>query len=240
MPDNEKKEIFLPGSVYQFLTFADKCEIKDKSVLVIGAGSEEVSKLFLEHEAASVIQIVENEETLLSSRLYLKEVKDISVRMMMFENTDFPNEKFDIVYAQASISNTRRNKIVKEIKNILKPGGLFCLGENIQLETDAPVFVKELWEASNVAPLLSGEISDFYKTRGFEIIFEDDLSSTLKDFYITSLLLLNRNIEKLSEQEKAYHKKFLKKMKHESNAYLKLGADRYMGFKILIMKKASL
>lgn len=238
MPDNTNKEIFLPGSVYQFLIFADKCGIKDKSVLVIGAGSEEISKMFLEHEAASVIQIVEDEETLLSSRLYLKDEKNISVRMMLFDNTDFFNDKFDIVYAQASISNSRRNKIAKEIKRILKPEGVFCVGEIARLEKDTPVFVKELWEASSVFPLLSHEVSDYYKNKGFEIIYEDDLSSTLKDFYITSQQMLTKNIEKLSDQEKSYHKKFLKKIKHESNAYLKLGADRYIGFKFLIMKKA--
>lgn len=237
MADNTNKEIFLPGSVYQFLTFADKCEIKDKSVLVIGAGSEEISKMFLEREAASVIQIVDHDETLLSSRLYLKDYKDISVRMMMFENTDFQNNKFDIVYAQGTISTSRRNKIVKEIKNILKPGGLFCPGEIVQLEGDAPVFVKEIWDASNVSPLLTGEVSDYYKDREFEILYEDDLSSTLRDFYLTSKELFIKNIEKLTEQEKAYHKKFLKKISHESNAYLKLGADKYIGFKFLILKK---
>ena len=85
------EEIFLPGSIYQFLTLADKCKIKEKSALVIGAGSEEISKLFLEQGAGSVIQIVENEETLLTSRIYLKNEKNISVRMMDFDNTNFFN-----------------------------------------------------------------------------------------------------------------------------------------------------
>ncbi len=233
----QNNDIYLPGSVYQFLTFTKKCEITGKSVLVMGAGSEEISKLFIEHEADSVIQIVEDEETLLSSRLYLKEEKKISVRMMVFENTDFFNERFDIIYAQASISNSRRNKIIKEVKRVLKTGGIFCVGENIQLEINAPVYVRGLWESSDISPLLNDEIRDYYKERNFEVIYEDDLSSTLKDFYQTSLQLLNKNLEKFSDREKAYHKKFLKKISHESNAYLNLGADRYMGFKILIMKK---
>jgi len=231
------KEIYLPGSIYQFLTFANKCEIKGKTALIMGAGSEEISKLFVEQEAASVIQIVEDEETLLSSRLYLKEHKAISVRMMVFENTDFLDEKFDIIYAQGSISNPLRNKIIKEIKRILKPDGIFCVGENTQLEAEAPVFVKELWQTSDIQPLLTNEVSNYYKERNFEIIYEDDLSSTLKEFYITSRHLLEININKLTDQEKSYHKKFLNKASHESNAYLKLGADRYMGFKFLIMEK---
>ena len=239
MPDNSKKEIFLPGSIYQFSAFADKFEIKDKSVLVIGAGSEEISKLFLENEAASVIQIVEDDETLLSSRLYLKDQKEISVRLMMFENTDFRNERFDIIYAQASISNSRRNKILKEIKRILNSEGIFCAGENVQLEENAPAFVNELWQSSKISPLLNNEVNKYYKERNFEVLYEENFSSTLKDFYQTSLQLLAKNIDKLSEREKAYHKKFLNKVSHESNAYLNLGADRYMGFKVLILKKVT-
>ena len=126
---------------------------------------------------------------------------------------------------------------VKEIKRVLKLGGLLAVGEIVQLENDAPVFVRELWQASGISPLLNNEVSDYYKERNFEILYEDDFSSTLRDFYQTSQQLLNKNVDKLSEQEKAYHKKFLNKVSHESNAYLNLGADKYMGFKILIMKK---
>ena len=237
MQNRINKEIYLPGSVYQFLTFSKKCGIKDKSVLVAGAGSEEVSKLFLENGAASVIQIVEDEETLLASRLYLKDTKNVSVRMMAFDSTDFFDERFDIVFAQASISNSRRNKIVKEIKRILKPGGYFCVGENVQLKANAPMFVREIWQASDILPLLNRDAADYYKEKGFEILYEDDLSSTLKDFYRDSLGLLKEKMNNLSEEEKAYHKKFLNKVSHESNAYLNLGADKYMGFKILVMKK---
>jgi ubiquinone/menaquinone biosynthesis C-methylase UbiE len=173
----------------------------------------------------------------LVSRLYLKDVKEISVRLMTFNNTDFFNERFDIIFAQASISNVRRNKIVKEIIRILKHGGLLAVGEIVQLENNAPIFVRELWQASGISPLLNNEVSDYYKERNFEILYEDDFSSVLREFYQNSQLMLNKNVDSLSGQEKAYHKKFLNKLSHESNAYLNLGADKYMGFKILILKK---
>ncbi len=230
-------EIYLPGSVYQFSTFANKYGIEGKSVLVMGGGSEEISKLFLQNKADDVIQIVEAEETLLTARFYLKDFKEISVRLMTFDNTDFFSNKFDIIYAQASISNSRRNKIIKEIIRILKPGGFLAVGEIVQLEKDCPIFVQKLWQASDISPLLNNKASDYYTERNFEILYEDDFSSSLRDFYQTSQQLLNKNVDKLSEQEKAYHKKFLKKVSHESNLYLNLGADKYMGFKILIMKK---
>jgi ubiquinone/menaquinone biosynthesis C-methylase UbiE len=236
MPKNDN-EIYLPGALYQFSTFADKFRIEGKSVLVMGAGSEDISKLFLENKASSVIQIVEEENSLLASRLYLKDVKEISVRLMTFGSTDFISERFDIIFAQASISNARRNKILKEIIRILKPGGLLAVGEIVQLENNAPIFVCELWQASGISPLLNNEVSDYYKERNFEILYEDDFSSTLRDFYQTSQQLLSKNVDKLSDQEKAYYKKLLNKVSHESNAYLNLGADKYMGFKILILKR---
>ena len=236
MPQNNK-EIYLPGSIYQFSTLTDKFGIKEKSVLVMGAGSEDISKLFLKNKASSVIQIVEEEDSLLVSRLYLKDVKEISVRLMTFNNTDFSSERFDIIFAQASISNARRNKIVKEIIRILKPGGLLAVGEIVQLENNAPIFVRDLWQASGISPLLNNEVSDYYRERNFEILYEDDFSSILREFYQNSKQILNKNVDKLSGQEKAYYKKFLNKLRHESNAYLNLGADKYMGFKILIMKK---
>jgi SAM-dependent methyltransferase len=233
----KNNEIYLPGALYQFSTFAAKFRIEEKSVLVMGAGSEDISKLFLENKAYSIIQIVEEEDSLLASRLYLKDVKEISVRLMTFNSTDFISERFDIIFAQASISNARRNKIAKEIIRILKPGGLLAVGEIVQLENNAPIFVRELWQASGISPLLNTEVSDYYKERNFEILYEDDFSSTLRDFYQTSQQLLSKNVDKLSDQEKTYYKKLLNKISHESNAYLNLGADKYMGFKILILKK---
>jgi ubiquinone/menaquinone biosynthesis C-methylase UbiE len=233
----QTKEIYLPGSATQFSSFAQKCQIENKTVLVMGAGSEEISKLFLEYKALSVIQIVEENNSLLAARLYLKDEKNIPVRMMAFNSTDFFNERFDIAYAQASISNSRRNKILKEIKRILKPGGILCVGENVQLEADIPVFVVELWQASDISPLLINEAAIYYKERNFEVLYEKDLSSSLENFYKTSEQILKKNIDNLSAQEKAYHKKFLNKIRHESNAYLNLGADKYMGFKMLILKK---
>jgi hypothetical protein len=47
---------------------------------------------------------------------------------------------------------------------------------------------------------------------------------------------LKQAIETLTEKEKSYYKKLLNKISHESNAYLKLGADKYIGYKLLILK----
>jgi len=227
---------FLPGTDKQLKSFLSHVEINNMKILVVGAGCEEISKSLLINGALEVTIIVEDNDTLLNARLYLNNEKQIFVKMMEFDNTDFKDDSFDLVYAQASISNKRRNKIVKEIKRILKPEGHFCVGENISYSQNAPVFVKDLWESSEIVPLFVDDLEKYYQERNFEILFKQDLSHTLKDFYKMSISLLENKTNNLTDQEKSYHKKFINKLSHESNAYLKLGGNNYMGFKMLILK----
>jgi hypothetical protein len=124
------------------------------------------------------------------------------------------------------------------VRRILRADGIFCVGENIELQKNPPVFVSDIWESSGLAPLNINEINDYYTGRGFEILIEQDLSYSLKEFYSAGENLLKNNIEQLSEEEKTFNKKFLKKLSHESNAYLRLGADKHIGFKMLILRKA--
>ena len=70
------------------------------------------------------------------------------------------------------------------------------------------------------------------------IMKEEDLSFTLKEFYVQSEKMLSKETGDFSEQEKSYYKKLLKKISHESNAYLNLGGSDYTGFTALIMRKA--
>ncbi len=230
-------KFFLPGTDQQLKILLSKVDVKGFAILVIGSGSEEISINFSSEGASKVIMIVDEEEPLLKSRLLLANKKEISVRLMDFDNTDFPDSNFDLVYAQASISNSKRNKIIKEIKRILKPSGYLCVGENISLTKSPPQFVIDIWKSSDISPLHFDELKKYYEEKGFLITEEHNLSHTLKDFYSQSSRMLKEKNSSFSDQEKSYYKKLLNKISHESNAYLKLGGDAYIGFKMLIMKK---
>jgi len=156
---------------------------------------------------------------------------------MDFEHTDFKNNQFDAVYAQASVSDVRRNKIIKEIKRILKPDGIICIGEVVNLTKQPPPFVLDIWNHSDLNPLFIDEVSAYYEQRNFEIFWEKDLSHTLKDFYSDSAKLLNENLDKLDTGEKSYNKRILNKISHESNAYLNLGGSLHIGFKLIMARK---
>ena len=112
-----------------------------------------------------------------------------------------------------------------------------CVGEITSLTNDYPPFVKNIFDTSDMLPLLNDGCGTYYTERNFSVLYEEDLSSSLQSFYEHTAQELDDTIYKLNEKEKSYYKKLLKKISHESNAYLKLGADRYIGFKMLILRK---
>ncbi len=234
---NDTFQIFLPGGFKQFRILKSKYILDGKSVLVIGAGSEHVAEKILDAGATSVQMIVDDYDSLLNSRLNLSKTSKVQIKIMESENTDFGSGEFDLIYSQASISTIKRNKILKEIKRILKPDGSFCVSEITTLQTKYPPFVKDIFDSSGIIPILHKEIDNFYTEKKFNIKYEEDISSSLRSFYESTIDLLKQNISSLNENEKSYYKKLLNKLSHESNAYLNLGADKYIGLKLLILQK---
>ena len=229
--------ILLPGGDKQFAHLIREVNIKNSEMLIIGSNAEMLSQLFLAEGAKSVSVIVDNHDSLVQSRYLLQNNKNISLKMMEFTRTDFISSSFDIVVAQASISCKMRNKIVKEIKRILKPDGILNVGEIVSLEENPPAFVKNIWDAGEIEPLLVTDLNEYYVRREFEVVSVKDLSNQLKEYYSNSKVLLETKAGELSDKEKSYYKKLLNRISHESNVYLKLGGDRFMGFTSIILRK---
>ena len=233
---NSTKNIFLPGAGQQFKHLKENINLKEKRVLIIGSNSEHVGMMFLQEDAASVNIIVDDHDSLINSRFLLKG-GNIPVRLMEYDNTDFNNSEFDLVYSQGGISSRFRNKIIKEIKRILKPDGILSAGEIVSLQLPVPKFIKEVWEADSISPLQLNTIDNFYTERGFALIAKKDLSASLKEFYKSSKNLLMKHIVELSESERSYYKKLIKKINHETDVYLKHGGEKHIGFVSLILRK---
>ena len=227
---------FLPGTDKQVSIFLRTVEIKNKSVLIFGTGCEEIAEIFHQNNAGEVYLITDNEDSLFRARLALSAIKEINVRMMDYENTDFKAERFDIIYSQGSTGTKKRNKIIKEMKKILKPGGYFCVGEIVGLSQIPPQFVKDIWEKNDLASLFNESFKEFYLSKGFELIVEEDLSDTLKDFYSISKRLLEESSKEFSGKGSGSLRKLLKTYSHEANAYLKLGGDKYIGYEMLVLR----
>ncbi len=233
---NEFKDIFLPGGLKVVRILKQKSELKDKKVLVVGESSERIAERFKELNASSIDIIVRDYDSLIQSRLSLAKDEKFSVRINDFENTDFHNNQFDVVFSQSSLTNTDRKNVVKEIKRILKPNGIFCVSEITKLKEDIPAFVKNIFENSEMEPLNHSQFKEYFLSKGFALIFEQDLSSSLRDFYENILNKLSEFQKISSDAEMNYYKKLLNKISHESNAYLKIGGDKFIGLKMLILR----
>ena len=233
-----KKEnpIYLPGLKKQYEFLISKLELNGLKILVLGSSSYSIAKMLSLKSDNTVDIVVEDYESLLVTQLESGKNSELNIKLMDFEKTDYLENTFDLVYAQGSISDKRRKKIIKEITRILKPNGYLSVSEIVKLEDKIPNFIKEIYDLSNLDPLYSNNLNSFYEERNFEIIDSTNLSHTLREYYSLTLKLLKDNVKFLAPNEKAYYKKLLNKINHESNVYLKLGGDRFMGLISLIFK----
>ncbi len=119
----KKEIIYLPGLKKQYEFLISKLELTGFNILILGSSNAIISKLLFNKSKEKVEIIVEDYESLLVTQLELGDQTEVSVKLMDFEKTDYSENRFDLVYAQGSISDKRRKKIVKEIKRILKPNG---------------------------------------------------------------------------------------------------------------------
>lgn len=227
----------LPGLDRQIEFLLNNFKNPAQSILVIGSNSEEMAKELSSHFDTNIELIVEDYDSLMNSKLILESLPRVNVRLMDFEVTDFEDSSFDLIYAQASISLTKRNKIVKELKRVLKPGGYICVGEVVALRKDYPPFVQDIFDSSDLLPLFVDDLDKYYNERKFSILVRQNLSHTLKKFYSRSASLMDDSIDTLSSSEKSYYKKILNKFSHESNAYIKLGGDKFIGFVAMLLQK---
>ena len=227
----------LPGLNGQLEFLKKYLAATTNTALVTGSSSESIAQSIASHFGCSVDLIVGDYESLMNSKLVLGSDTNINLRMMALDSTDFPGEQFDLVYSQASVSLTNRNKIIKEIKRILKPGGYFCIGEVTALTKEVPQYILDIFDSSDMLPLFTDDLSKYYLERNFKVCGKINLSNTLKDYYSISLSALRDIYRDLGEKEKSYYKKLINKISHESNSYLKLGGHRHMGFEVMLLRK---
>jgi len=230
-------EMKLPGLSEQINFLRDRFEPEGKSILIFGTNSEEAANAFLQEGAERVEIIVEEYDNFLRYKFSLGENSSIPVKIMEFTVTDYSSESFDLIYAQASVSSARRNKIYREIKRIVKPSGIFCVGEFVKFTDELPPFVANVLDNSDIVPLKDSEAKKYFIDRNWEVLAVKDVSFTLEKYYAEVKKELEMMKKKLTDEEKIWHKKLLNKISHESNVFLKLGGSRYIGFKVFILRK---
>jgi ubiquinone/menaquinone biosynthesis C-methylase UbiE len=233
----KKNAILLPGLNYQVDSLFKHLNSNPQRILIAGSGTFYAASGIAEHFNAPVDMIVEDYQSLLEARLTGENNPSVDIKMMSFENTDYDDSEFDLIYAQASVSTPDRNRILKEFKRILKTGGYFCVGEIVHLSDKYPAFIKDIYENSYLNPLRIDELKKYYSERRFKIIYEEDLSHTLKDYYKEIDKRLDESKTELEPSEKSYYKKIINRIKHESHAYLNLGGNKHIGYYLFLLQK---
>ena len=224
--------VLLPGGNKQLEHLLEQNISTGAHALIIGPGCE-FAAIQLGKYFSNINIIADDYDSVMHIKMKMKNEEKVKVKLMDYAHTDFENEHFDLIYAQGSISVPEKKNITKELKRILSSQGLFCAGEIVSLKEPVPGFVADIWERSGIEPIASSEIKKYYEAKGFEVLSEKDFSDTLQNFYDQ----LKSTVSKVSKDEKEADKKYFSRMKHESHAYLKLGGDKYIGFKSLIMRK---
>lgn len=229
--------ILLPGLGKQLEFFFKNYDSVPTKILVVGSASERIAVKLSGKFKCGIDLIVEDYESLLNSKLLIGDDKNINLKLMEFDNTDFSNREFDLVYAQASISLTKRNKIIKELNRITTDRAFLCLGEVVNLTKEVPRFVIDINNYSDLLPLYVGELEKYYAERRFSVVASADFSGTLREYYLSYNNMLKDSKQNLTDSEKSYYKKLINKISHESNAFLKLGGHKYIGFRALLLQK---
>jgi ubiquinone/menaquinone biosynthesis C-methylase UbiE len=227
---------FLPGGIEQYNLLKKNTDLKDKIILILGFGTDPVA-LQMTAYAKSVIIAVSGNEELIATRFKMQGKQKISVRLMSFDVTDFNDEAVDVVFAQGTFSNDKRNKILKEVYRILKPDGFLCSGEIVALREEIPPFVKDIWERAGMSCLFTGEIEKSYTDKNFKLIAAKDLNFTLKSYYNDASVIIKNGMKFINADDLKIQKKFIAQLQHEVNAYLKLGGHKFIGFKSLLLSK---
>jgi ubiquinone/menaquinone biosynthesis C-methylase UbiE len=227
---------FLPGGIEQYNLLKKNVDLKDKIVLILGFGTDTVALQMTAYAKAVIIAVSSNEE-LIATRMKMQGKQKISVRLMSFDLTDFNDEAVDVIFAQGTFSNDRRNKILKEVFRILKPDGYLCSGEIVALREEIPPFVKDIWERAGMSCLFTNDIEKTYTEKNFKLITSKDLNFTLKSYYNDASVIIKNGMKNIYVDDLKIQKKFIAQLQHEVNAYLKLGGHKFIGFKTLLFSK---
>ncbi len=229
-------KILLPGGGVPLKFLSKSISESPKHILVVGGMSEIISKRLHSKYKVNIEQIVEDYESLLNANLILDYEENVIVKLMDFERTDYESDYFDMIYSQGSISGFNRKKVVKELKRILKPGGILAIAEIVKTKETLPGVMNDLLDAAGLNPILETEVENYYEERNFKIIATKFLPDAMKDYYNAIQNIFGDVEEELSDSEKSYYKKIIHRISHEGNVFLKYGGDRYISLKVLIME----
>lgn len=158
-------------------------DIEGKSILEIGCGLG-VNAIILAQEGAQVTGLDLSSRRLeaVSEIIMENEISGINLVCGSGETLPFPDESFDIVYTNAVMIHMDKPKAIKEIRRVLKPGGVAVMVEPMKYHPLANMY------RILMAPRMWRTIADYITFKDLESFDNHFDSYGHKEFYFISFL----------------------------------------------------
>ena len=186
------------------------CGVGDKTVLLAN---------YFENSTVEAIDLFKHYLKVLDEKIKENNLDDrIYTYQMDMHDLDFPNEEFDIVFANASAEIIGFKKALKEWKRLIKPKGYLVISDVTWLEKPSRES-RNFWKNNYDEVLtIDGKISQIkedYDLAGYVVVPKEDW----KDYYSK----LEKNLNSLSSDKSA--KDFVNQLKKEINVFRKNSDD---------------
>lgn len=235
MPEN--KSPFLPGGDSPVKFFLKEFPERDCSLLILGNGFPQLVPFFVDAGFSSVKAASDDNTEVFEYKANTPKEKQIPSLCVDYASLDYKDESFDHVFCQATLTLSGRNKLIKQIRRVLKPGGHLTTSEILCNKKPAPTFLNDIWAESGQDPLYTDEFEPYYTSRGFIIKSSADFTNDLDEFYIKSYKLLESSLKSLPADKRVQFRKDFVQEKHEITSLVKGGALKYMNLKTMILQK---
>ncbi len=235
MPEN--KSPFLPGGDSPVKFFLNEFPERNGSLLLLGNGFPQLVSYFIDAGFSSIIGASNENTEIFEYKANTPKEKQIPSLCVDYASLDYDKESFDHVFCQATLTLAGRNKLIREIRRVLKPGGFLTTSEILCNKKPAPTFLNDIWAESGQDPLYTDEFEAYYTSRSFKIKNSADFTNDLDEFYIKSYKLLESSLKSLPADKRVQFRKDFVQEKHEITSLVKGGALKYMNFKTMILQK---
>jgi SAM-dependent methyltransferase len=205
---------------------------EDAQLLLMGSRFGENAIALADVFAGRIVAIEDDSEAVLYARMAVSDAgvgARVSPLLMSPVATNFRPGQFDIILMEGVFSSYPPGKALKEASRILAKDGILLFSDSCWLETDIPIYARQVWESPDHKIMTIDAICTLLTERGFEVKDITDRSNVLNSFYEqfreAAQSLVRGKFEGMKHQ-----KTLIKHYKHEIDVYHKHGGDRYMGY----------
>ena len=169
----------------------------------------------------------------------------VDFKVMDFTKTSFPKNYFDVVFAIESVCHAYpKEKFLKEMYRILKPGGLLYVSDGYQLRNPSDLYEKNiiltLCRVWRLKELISfSNMSELIKQAGFKLVSVESKSDSVRPTfkYMNFLIWISTPLTFLSQYVKSNTLSIIRDNSDSMSNYIKGDSVGLVGHYVHVAKK---